>query len=508
MKFYGDNGEGGSRGANGSAIIEALTFDDVLLVPGYSEVLPSSVSTRVALTPKVSLSIPLISSAMDTVTEARTAKVMAQEGGLGVIHKNLTIAEQALEVSKVKKAEWGMIQDPITIGPKQTLADANALMGEYKVSGLPVTIDSPEGKKLVGILTNRDLSFESDYSVSVESRMTKSPLVTLPEGVSLDEAKKALKEHRLEKIPVVDAKGCLKGLVTSRDIKKQRDFPNATKDGFGRLVVGAAVGVGPEAMARAQALVDAGADLLFVDSAHGHSKGVLDTVRSLKTAFGGRVEIVGGNVATAEGTLALLDAGADAVKVGIGPGSICTTRVVAGVGVPQLWAVQECAKAARSRGASIIADGGIKLSGDVVKALAAGANTVMIGSLFAGTDESPGEIVHFQGRSFKTYRGMGSLGAMSRSHGSKDRYFQADVTDAGKLVPEGIEGRVPYRGSLGANVHQLIGGLKSGMGYVGAETIDALQEKARFLRITNSGLAESHPHDVMITKEAPNYRQS
>ncbi len=494
MKFYKDGPP------------EALTFDDVLLVPGYSEILPTAVQTKTKLTKKITLSIPLISSAMDTVTEAKTAKVMAQEGGIGVIHKNLTIADQALEVSKVKKAEWGMIQDPITIEPGATLAEANALMGRFKISGLPVTEPTPQGRKLVGMLTNRDLDFESDYSVTVESRMTKLPLVTLPEGVSLDDAKKALKEHRREKLPVVDKHGCLKGLITSRDIKKQRDFPLANKDSFGRLVVGAAVGVGAEAVERAQALVDAGVDVLFVDSAHGHSKGVLDCVRNLKTKFGDRVEIVGGNVATYEGTIALIDAGADAVKVGIGPGSICTTRVVAGIGVPQLWAVGECARAGRERGISIIADGGIKLSGDITKAMAAGADAVMIGSLFAGTDESPGEVVHYQGRSFKTYRGMGSIGAMAQAQGSRDRYFQAEVSNNEKLVPEGIEGRVPYRGSLGVNIHQLVGGLKAGMGYVGAATIADLQEKAKFLRITNSGLAESHPHDIVITQEAPNYR--
>jgi IMP dehydrogenase len=502
MKFYGADRK------DVPTHLEALTFDDVLLVPGYSEVIPSQVETRTRLTKKITLSIPLISSAMDTVTEARTAKVMAQEGGLGVIHKNLTIAEQALEVMKVKKAEWGMIQDPITIEPSATLHQANALMGEYKISGLPVTVPSPQGKKLVGILTNRDLSFESDFSVTVESRMTKVPLKTLPEGVTLEDAKLGLKEYRLEKLPVVDANGCLKGLITSRDIKKQREFPLANKDKFGRLVVGAAVGVGAEALERATALVDAGVDVLFVDSAHGHSANVLKVVGELKKKFGAKVEIVGGNVATYEGTLALLDAGADAVKVGIGPGSICTTRVVAGIGVPQLWAVSECARAARERGASIIADGGIKLSGDLTKAIAAGAATVMIGSLFAGTDEAPGDIVHYQGRSFKTYRGMGSMGAMAQAQGSKDRYFQADVSNSDKLVPEGIEGRVPYRGSLGANIHQLVGGLKSGMGYIGAQSIAELQEKARFLRITNSGLQESHPHDIVITKEAPNYRTS
>jgi IMP dehydrogenase len=506
MKFYGNDRK--DQGGLSVSVNEALTFDDVLLVPGYSEVIPSQVETRTRLTKKIALNIPLISSAMDTVTEAKTAKVMAQEGGIGVIHKNLTIPEQALEVSKVKKAEWGMIQDPITIEPNATLEQANALMGEFKISGLPVTIPSPQGRKLVGILTNRDLQFESDYSVTVESRMTKMPLKTLAEGVSLEDAKRGLKESRLEKLPVVDANGCLRGLITSRDIKKQRDFPLANKDRFGRLVVGAAVGVGGEAIERASALVEAGVDVLFVDSAHGHSVNVLKVVSELKKRFGDRVEVIGGNVATYEATLALYDAGADAVKVGIGPGSICTTRVVAGIGVPQLWAVSECGRAARERGLSIVADGGIKLSGDLTKAIAAGAQTCMIGSLFAGTDESPGEIVHFQGRSFKTYRGMGSMGAMAKSQGSKDRYFQADVSSSDKLVPEGIEGRVPYRGSLSANIHQLVGGLRAGMGYVGAKSIAELQEKARFLRITNSGLAESHPHDIVITKEAPNYRTS
>lgn len=486
--------------------IEALTFDDVLLLPGYSEVLPSQVTTRVAFTPKITLNIPILSAAMDTVTESRAAIVMAQEGGLGILHKNLTIQDQAFEVEKVKKSEWGMILDPVTIGEDEPLSRVRELMETYKISGVPVTRSTPQGKLLIGILTNRDLRFEEDFSVSVGSRMTRSPLITAPEGTTLVEAKEILRKHRVEKLPVVDASGYLKGLITIKDIQKQRDYPQANKDRYGRLVVGAAVGVGEEAFRRADALVEAGVDLLCVDSAHGHSKGVLTAVKHFRDRYGDRIEIIGGNVATREGTLALLDAGANVVKVGIGPGSICTTRVVSGVGVPQLYAIQECAKAAKEKGATIIADGGIKLSGDVTKALACGASAVMIGSLFAGTDESPGEILHFQGRSFKMYRGMGSLGAMAQAHGSKDRYFQASVEDAGKLVPEGIEGRVPYRGSLSFNIHQMIGGLRSGMGYVGAASIEDLWQKAKMVRISNSGLTESHPHDIVITKEAPNYR--
>ncbi len=486
--------------------IEALTFDDVLLLPGYSEVLPSQVTTRVAFTPKITLNIPILSAAMDTVTESRAAIVMAQEGGLGILHKNLTIQDQAFEVEKVKKSEWGMILDPVTIGEDEPLSRVRELMETYKISGVPVTRSTPQGKLLIGILTNRDLRFEEDFSVSVGSRMTRSPLITAPEGTTLVEAKEILRKHRVEKLPVVDASGHLKGLITIKDIQKQRDYPQANKDRYGRLVVGAAVGVGEEAFRRADALVEAGVDLLCVDSAHGHSKGVLTAVKHFRDRYGDRIEIIGGNVATREGTLALLDAGANVVKVGIGPGSICTTRVVSGVGVPQLYAIQECAKAAKEKGATIIADGGIKLSGDVTKALACGASAVMIGSLFAGTDESPGEILHFQGRSFKMYRGMGSLGAMAQAHGSKDRYFQASVEDAGKLVPEGIEGRVPYRGSLSFNIHQMIGGLRSGMGYVGAASIEDLWQKAKMVRISNSGLTESHPHDIVITKEAPNYR--
>ena len=485
---------------------EALTFDDVLLLPGYSEVLPTTVSTRIQFTKKISLYIPIISAAMDTITEAKTAIVMAQEGGLGIIHKNLSIQEQAFEVEKVKKSEWGMIIDPITIEPDSTLAKANELMSAYKISGIPVIIKNEHGKKLVGIITNRDMRFEEDYHLLVNSRMTSTPLITAPEGTSLAEAKNILREHRIEKLPVVDVHGCLKGLITIKDIQKQRAYPNANKDQYGRLVVGAATGVGEDGIRRSDALVEAGVDLLCVDSAHGHSRGVIEAVANLKKRYGNKVEIIGGNVATAEAALALIEAGADAVKVGIGPGSICTTRVVAGVGVPQLYAISECAKAARTKNIPIIADGGIKLSGDITKALAAGASAVMVGSLFAGTDEAPGEILHYQGRSFKMYRGMGSLGAMSQAQGSKDRYFQSSVDEVSKLVPEGIEGRVPYRGSLSFNIHQLIGGLRSGMGYIGAESIIALWEKAKFIRITNSGLSESHPHDVVITKEAPNYR--
>ncbi|MGZ3689690.1 MAG: IMP dehydrogenase, partial [Bdellovibrionota bacterium] len=393
----------------------------------------------------------------------------------------------------------------ITIEPTVQIREALNLMRTFKISGVPVTTKDAKGFKLVGILTNRDLRFEEDLTQLVEKRMTKMPLITVPEGTTLDQAKRILKENRVEKLPVVDNQGYLKGLITIKDIKKQQAYPGANKDKYGRLIVGAAIGVGTEGMARATALVEAGCDVLFVDSAHGHSKGVLDTIRELKKKFGDRAEIVGGNVATFDGTEALIIAGADAVKVGIGPGSICTTRVVSGIGVPQLYAVSQAARAAKAHGVPIIADGGIKYSGDITKALAAGAQCVMIGSLFAGTDEAPGEMMLYQGRSYKMYRGMGSLGAMAQAHGSKDRYFQSDV-EVGKLVPEGIEGRIPYRGSLSFNVHQLLGGLRAGMGYCGAETLERLESNARFVRITGSGLAESHPHDVDITKEAPNYR--
>ena len=485
---------------------EALTFDDVLLLPGYSEVLPSQVKTHTQLTPKIKLNAPLISAAMDTVTEHKAAIVMAQEGGLGVIHKNLTIAEQALEVEKVKKSEWGMILDPVTISPEITLAQAKEIMKKHEISGLPVT--DAQTKKLLGILTGRDLIFEEDLSALVANRMTLMPLVTVAVGTTLEQSRKVFRDHKVEKLPVVDAEGRLCGLITLKDIQKQREHPHASKDQYGRLMVGAAVGVGEEFIARASALVDAGVDALFVDSAHGHSKGVLENVKVLKEKFGKRVEIIAGNVATPEGVLALIEAGADAVKVGIGPGSICTTRVVAGIGVPQLFAVMECAKVARSKNVSLISDGGIQFSGDIVKALAAGAHAVMIGSLFAGTEESPGEMIHYQGRTFKAYRGMGSMGAMAQAHGSKDRYFQANVNDAQKLVPEGVEGQVAYRGPLAFNVHQLVGGLKAGMGYVGAKDLSELFEKGRFIKISQSGLKESHPHHIMISKEAPNYRDS
>lgn len=487
-------------------IEEALTFDDVLLLPGYSEILPSQVELGTQLTRRIRLQIPLLSAAMDTVTESKTAITLAQEGGLGVIHKNFKIQEQAFEIEKVKKSEWGMILDPVTVEPHAPISRALELMKTFKISGVPVTIKDTQGHRLVGILTNRDLRFEEDLQQLVESRMTRMPLITVPEGTTLEQARKILKENRVEKLPVVDSKGYLKGLITIKDIKKRLAYPNANKDQFGRLMVGAAVGVGADCLERAGALVDAGADALFVDSAHGHSKGVLEAVALLKKRFGDRVDIVGGNVATASGTKALIEAGADAVKVGIGPGSICTTRIIAGIGVPQLFAVSQAAAAAKPYGIPVIADGGIKFSGDLTKALAAGASCAMIGSLFAGTDESPGEMMLYQGRSYKIYRGMGSLGAMAQAQGSKDRYFQNDVEEVGKLVPEGIEGRVPYRGSLSFNVHQLLGGLKAGMGYCGAPSIQKLQETAQFVRITNSGLAESHPHDVAITKEAPNYR--
>lgn len=478
-------------------ILEGLTFDDVLLLPAYSEILPSQVTIETKLTKKLSLKMPIISAAMDTVTESKTAITMAQEGGLGVIHKNLSPDEQAFEVEKVKKSEWGMIIDPVTIGPSAKLRDAVGVMARYKISGVPVTV----GEKLVGILTNRDLRFEENLELTVADIMTKDELVTAKEGTTLEEAKKLLHKHRIEKLPVVDAKGNLKGLITIKDIVKKAAFPNAHKDEFGRLICGAAVGVGADLYERAEKLANAGLDVFFVDSAHGHSKGVLDAVRALKKKYP-KIEVVGGNIATSEAAKAMVDAGADAVKVGIGPGSICTTRVIAGIGVPQLTAVMECAREADKAGVPVISDGGIRFSGDVTKALAAGASCVMIGSLFAGTDEAPGEMILLQGRSYKVYRGMGSMSAMKK--GSKDRYFQEEIEEAGKLVPEGIEGRVPYRGTVSSIVHQLVGGLKAGMGYCGAKDLATLR-RARFMKITNAGLAESHPHDVVVTKEAPNY---
>ena len=479
-------------------IREALTFDDVLLVPAFSAVLPAQAQVHTRLTREITLSIPLVSAAMDTVTEAATAICMARHGGLGIIHKNLSPEQQALEVRRVKRSESGMVVDPITVTADQTLREALALMHAHGFSGLPVV----EGRRPVGILTSRDVRFETNLDQPVGRVMTKDP-ISVRQGIALEEALQLLHRHRIEKLLVVDARGELLGLITVKDIRNAQAHPHAIKDAAGRLRVGAAVGVGADTHARVAALVDAGADVIVVDTAHGHSRGVIEVVRALRSDFSS-VQLVAGNVATPEGYRALVEAGADAVKVGIGPGSICTTRVVAGVGVPQVSAIMECAREAARLGAPIIADGGIKYSGDVVKALAAGAETVMIGSLFAGTDEAPGELVLYQGRSYKVYRGMGSLGAMKA--GSKDRYFQGAVADERKLVPEGIEGRVPYRGPLADSLYQIVGGLRSGMGYCGAQDLAALRAGAVFRKITAQGLRESHVHDVIITKEAPNYR--
>lgn len=477
----------------------ALTFDDILLQPGHSKVLPSEVFTKTQFTKKISLNIPLASAAMDTVTEARTAVAMAQNGGIGIIHKNMSIDEQAVEVSKVKREETGMVVDPICLSPNATVGEALEIKAKKKISGFPVT----EKGKLVGIVTNRDLRFVKDMKMKIKDVMTKKNLVTVRPGATSSQAIDLLHKHRIEKLLVVDAQNNLKGLITIRDIEKKQTFPLAVKDEMSRLVVGAATGVGKDGIKRALALYEAGVDVIIVDTAHGHSEMVLNAVKELKKKVKD-CQIVAGNVATAGATMDLIKAGADAVKVGIGPGSICTTRVVAGIGVPQVYAVQECARAAKTAGVPIIADGGIKYSGDIVKAIAVGASVVMIGSLFAGTDETPGEIILYQGRSYKSYRGMGSLGAMKQ--GSKDRYFQEEVTEARKLVPEGIEGRVPYRGPISDSLYQLVGGLKSGMGYVGARTIAELQSKAKFVQITAAGLKESHVHDVIVTQEAPNYR--
>jgi IMP dehydrogenase len=480
---------------------ETLTFDDVLLLPGHSTVLPNQVSLQTKLTKRITLNVPILSAAMDTVTESDTAISLAQEGGLGVIHKNMSISDQAFEVSRVKKSESGMILDPITVSPEQPVREALRTMATYKISGVPVTKDGKPHGPLVGIITNRDVRFLEDDNAPISAYMTAGGLITCPVGTSREDAKKLLHKHRIEKLLVVDGSNNLKGLITIKDIEKSMKYPNANKDRFGRLVVGAAVGVSAEVMDRAAALVEAGVDALFVDSAHGHSQGILDLVGQLKKKYSA-IDVIAGNVATVDGTKALIDAGADCVKVGIGPGSICTTRVVAGVGVAQLSAVMDAVSVAGAKGIPVIADGGIKFSGDVVKALAAGAGCVMLGNLFAGTDESPGELVLYQGRSYKVYRGMGSMAAMRK--GSKDRYAQSGTEDA-KLVPEGIEGRVPYRGTISAVVHQLMGGLRSGMGYVGAANLVELKEKARFVRISSAGLRESHPHNVDITKEAPNY---
>jgi IMP dehydrogenase len=476
-----------------------LTFDDVLLVPAYSEMLPNHITITTHLTPSIGLNIPLVSAAMDTVTESQTAISMAREGGIGIIHKNLSIQSQALEVDKVKKSESGMIVDPITMHPEQNLYEALEIMARYHISGVPVV----KHNKLVGILTNRDLRFETNLNQQIAEVMTKDNLVTAPVGTSLEDAKKLLHKNRIEKLLVIDDNGNLKGLITVKDIEKMTMYPNACKDHFGRLRVGAAIGVGPDRLERAEALIKAGADVIVIDTAHGHSKDVLTAVNEYKTHFSG-CELIAGNVATADGVAALIKAGVDAVKVGVGPGSICTTRVIAGVGIPQITAILDCRKVADKKSVPLVADGGIQFSGDITKAIAAGASTVMIGSLFAGTEESPGETVLFQGRSYKVYRGMGSLEAMKK--GSKDRYFQTEVEENAKLVPEGIEGRVPYRGNLSSSIHQLTGGLRSGMGYVGCATIDQLRTKTTFMKITSSGLKESHVHNVIITKEAPNYR--
>ena len=477
---------------------EGLTFDDVLLVPGPSEVLPKDVSLSVNLTSKIKLNIPVISAGMDTVTESKMAISMARQGGLGIIHKNMSIEEQAEQVVTVKRSENGVITNPFYLSPEHQVFDAEHLMSKYRISGVPI-VNNNEELKLVGILTNRDLRFIQDYSLVIDDVMTKENLVTAPVGTTLEDAEKILQKYKIEKLPIVDDNGILKGLITIKDIEKVIEFPNAAKDKQGRLLVGAAVGVTTDTMVRVEKLVKAEVDVIVIDTAHGHSKGVLDVVAQIRQQFP-ELEIIAGNIATAEGTRALFEAGADVVKVGIGPGSICTTRVVAGVGVPQITAIYECASEARKLGKTIIADGGIKYSGDIVKALAAGGHVVMLGSLLAGTTESPGETEIFQGRRFKVYRGMGSIAAMER--GSKDRYFQ---DDAKKLVPEGIEGRMPYKGPLSDTIHQLIGGVRAGMGYCGTKDLSDLREKAQFIRMTGAGLRESHPHQVQITKEAPNY---
>ncbi|OYD81363.1 IMP dehydrogenase [Azospirillum brasilense] len=490
--------------ARSSTIREALTFDDVLLVPAESSVLPNEVDTRTRLTKTIELGIPLMSSAMDTVTESSLAIAMAQAGGIGVVHRNLTIEQQAEEVRKVKRYESGMVVNPITITPGQTLADALQLMADHRISGIPVVEgrDARGSGKLVGILTNRDVRFATNPNQPVSELMTKE-VVSVREGVSQDEAKRLLHQHRIEKLLVVDEDHRCIGLVTVKDIEKAQAYPNACKDAQGRLRVAAATGTGPDGLRRAEALFDAGVDVLVVDTAHGHSLKVLDQVRAARN-MSNYTQVIAGNVATAEAAKALVDAGADAVKVGIGPGSICTTRIIAGVGVPQLTAIMDVVEACEKLGVPVIADGGIKFSGDLAKAIAAGASVAMLGSLFAGTDESPGEVILYQGRSYKSYRGMGSVGAMAR--GSADRYFQQEVSTM-KLVPEGVEGRVPYKGPVSAVIHQLVGGLRAAMGYTGSQSIAEMQTKCEFVRITNAGLRESHVHDITITNESPNYRQ-
>jgi IMP dehydrogenase len=473
-----------------------LTFDDVLLVPAKSDVVPAQVDVTTHFTPNIKLNIPIVSAAMDTVTDANLAIAIAREGGIGVLHRNMPPEKQAMEVDKVKKSESGMIVDPITIGPDAPISEALALMERYRISGVPVTVNG----KLVGIITNRDLKFERDFTRKVEEVMTKERLITAPVGITLEDAQEILHKYKIEKLPIVDKNFNLKGLITIKDIEKRKKYPNACKDHLGRLRVAAAVGVGEPAIYRAELLVKAGVDAIVIDTAHGHSKAVIETLKELKRRFD--IDVVAGNIATSEAAEELIQAGADAVKVGIGPGSICTTRIVAGAGVPQLTAIINCYQVTSKYNIPLIADGGIKYSGDITKALAAGAHCVMIGSLFAGTDEAPGEIILYQGRSYKTYRGMGSIGAMQG--GSSDRYRQ-EVISPEKLVPEGVEGRVPYRGPLAKSVHQLVGGLKSGMGYCGCKNLEELRTKARFIKITNAGLKESHVHDVTITRESPNY---
>ncbi|NLX70033.1 MAG: IMP dehydrogenase [Clostridiales bacterium] len=474
---------------------EGLTFDDVLLVPQKSEVLPREVDLTTRLTRTIVLNIPLASAAMDTVTEARLAIAIAREGGIGIIHKNMSIEEQAEQVDKVKRSEHGVIVDPFYLSPDHLLSDAAELMAKYRISGVPIT----ENGKLVGIITNRDIRFETDFSQKIRDVMTSTNLITAPVGTTLEQAQDILRKYKVEKLPIVDDRGMLKGLITIKDIEKAIKYPNSAKDKNGRLLVGAAVGIASDTMERVEALVDANVDVITVDTAHGHSVAVINMVKRIKKKFPD-VQVIAGNVATAEATRDLIEAGADCVKVGIGPGSICTTRVIAGVGVPQITAIMDCAREADKYNIPIIADGGIKYSGDIVKAIAAGASVVMIGSLLAGTEESPGETELYQGRQFKVYRGMGSMGAMAA--GSRDRYFQDDVK---KLVPEGVEGRVPYKGPLADTVYQLVGGLRAGMGYCGTATIDELRKNGKFVRITGAGLRESHPHDIQVTKEAPNY---
>lgn len=478
---------------------EALTFDDVLLVPAFSEVLPKETNTRTALTKKIELNIPLISAAMDTVTESELAIALAREGGIGIIHKNMTIERQAAEVDRVKRSESGMISDPLTLSPENQVSEARDLMTRFKISGIPIV----EGDQLVGILTNRDLRFEVNSKLPIREVMTSENLVTAPAGTTLSQAEKILQKHRIEKLPVVDETGRLQGLITVKDIQKKRTYPNATKDEHGRLRVGASVGVAKDTIRRVEALLNNQVDVIVVDTAHGHSKGVLDQIQVLRREFNG-CEIISGNVATADGAAALIDAGADAVKVGMGPGTICTTRVVTGVGMPQITGVMECAEACRKSGIPLISDGGIKQTGDIPKALAAGAHSVMLGNLFAGTEESPGEKIYMDGRIFKVYRGMGSISAMQQ--GSTDRYFQEGETRLKKLVAEGVEGRVAYRGNIGEVVYQMLGGLRAAMGYCGTRTIEELRENAQFVRISAAGLMESHPHDVIISRGAPNYK--